>query len=182
MHRQGLSRITKSWEQCTAKMIKAVVFDLDGTLANVPINYEKLFEEFRKIMNTNNIRPLAHTVSKVNEATRKQVFKAWDAAELAVSKKITLNDKGIGVYRKFTNKPKALVTMQGKKVVKIILEKAGLAFESIVTREDTLSRVEQIEKATKSLGAQHEEVLFVGNTNNDSIAAKKLGCHFLKIE
>jgi HAD superfamily hydrolase (TIGR01549 family) len=182
MHRQGLSRITKSWEQCTAEMIKAVVFDLDGTLANIPIDYEKLFEKFRKIMNMDNVRPLADTVSKVNTQTRKQVFKAWDTEELAVSKKITFNEEGIGIYRKFANKPKALVTMQGKKVVKIILEKAELAFEFIVTREDTLSRVEQLEKATETLGAQHKDMLFVGNTNNDSIAAKKLGCQFLKIE
>ena len=163
-------------------MIKAVVFDLDGTLANVPIEYEKLFEEFRKIMNMDNVRPLADTVSKVNKTTRKQVFKAWDAAELAASQKITFNKEGIEVYRKFVDKPKALVTMQGKRLVKIVLEKAGLTFEFVTTREDTLSRVEQLEKAAERFDVQHKDMLFVGNTNNDSIAAEKLGCQFLIIE
>jgi HAD superfamily hydrolase (TIGR01549 family) len=172
----------KTWEQCTVKMIKAVVFDLDGTLANVPIDYEKLFEEFRKIMNMGNVRPLADTVSKVNAQIRKKVFKAWDAAELTASKKIIFNEEGIEVYRKFTDKPKALVTMQGKSVVKIVLKKAGLAFKFIVTREDTLSRVKQLEKAAKSLDVYHKDMLFVGNTDNDSSAAEKLGCQFLKIE
>ena len=29
-------------------MIEAVIFDLDGTLVDIPINYERLFEEFKK--------------------------------------------------------------------------------------------------------------------------------------
>jgi HAD superfamily hydrolase (TIGR01549 family) len=163
-------------------MIKAVVFDLDGTLANVPIDYEKLFEEFRKIMNTDNVRPLANTVSKANETTRKQIFKAWDAAELTASKKITFNEEGIEVYRKFRDEPKALVTMQGKKLVEIALKKAGFAFKCIITREDTLDRVEQLKEAAECLDVQYKDILFVGNTNNDSKAAEKLRCQFQKIE
>jgi HAD superfamily hydrolase (TIGR01549 family) len=163
-------------------MIKAVVFDLDGTLANVPIDYEKLFEEFRKIMNTDKVRPLANTVSKVNKITRKRVFKAWDAAEFTASKRITFNEEGIEVYRKFRDEPKALVTMQGKKLVEIALKKAGFAFKCIITREDTLNRGEQLKKAAECLDVQYKDMLFVGNTNNDSKAAEKLSCQFHKIE
>ena len=163
-------------------MIKAVVFDLDGTLANVPIDYEKLFEEFRKIMNKDNVRPLTDIVSKVDDPTRKQVFKAWDAAELAASKEVTFHQEGIEVYRKFVDKPQALVTMQGKKFAESVLKKAGFAFKCIITREDTLNRVEQLKKAAKCLDVQNNDILFVGNTSNDSIAAEKLGCQFLKIE
>ena len=163
-------------------MIKAVVFDLDGTIVNVPIDYEKLFREFKKIMNMDNVRPLADTVSKVDDQTRKQVFKAWDAAELAASKKITFHQEGIEVYRKFADKPQALVTMQGKKLVEIVLEKAEFTFKCIITREDTLNRVEQLKKAAECLDVQKKDILFVGNSNNDSIAAEKLSCKFLKIE
>jgi len=163
-------------------MIKAVVFDLDGTLVNLPIDYAKLFREFRRIMNVSDVRPLVDTVSRVDEDKRKQVFRAWDEAELAVSERITVNEEGMKIYREFTDKPKALVTLQGKKMVKIILERVGLSFDVIVTREDALSRVEQLKKAAEKLNTRFKNLLFVGNTNNDSVAAEKLSCQFLKVE
>ena len=182
MHPQNLLRMTKSSEQCIAKMIKAIIFDLDGTLVNIPIDYEKLFRRIRSIIKVDDVRPLANSISRVDEDTRKHVFGVWEEAELAVSKQITANKEGIKTYREFADKPKALVTLQGKKVVKLILEQVGLSFDFIVTREDTLSRIDQLKKAAENLNTQCTNLLFVGNTNNDFIAADKLGCQFLKIE
>jgi beta-phosphoglucomutase-like phosphatase (HAD superfamily) len=55
-------------------LIESVIFDLDGTLINLPINYEKLFEEFSKTMKTANVRPLTKIIPKLDEKTKKKLF------------------------------------------------------------------------------------------------------------
>lgn len=163
-------------------MIQAVIFDLDGTLIDLPIDYEKLFSETRKITKIEDIRPLADTVLRLSARTRRKVLKAWDGTELDALAKMTINDEGTRIYKKFSAKRKALVTMQGKAVVTVALERLRLSFDVVLTREDSLSRVEQLKNAAQKLGTQADDVLFVGNTEGDQLAAKKVGCQFLKVK
>jgi len=163
-------------------LIKAVIFDLDGTLIHLPIDYEKLFQEFGKIMETADVRPLAKTISKLDEKTKKKIFEAWDNTELAALADATVNDEGISLYKKFSEKPRALVTMQGKALVQIMLERLGLSFNFVITREYCLNRVEQLKIAAAKLRAQLQNILFIGNIDDDFLAAKKVGCQFLRVE
>ena len=163
-------------------MIEAIVFDLDGTLVRLPIDYERLFEEFRRIMRMEDVRPLVDTVSKVDGKTREHVFRAWEKAELAVLGKVVANEEGMKIYREHADKRKALVTLQGKAVVDAILKQFGLAFDVLVTREDTLFRVSQLIKAVNELEVEARDVLFVGNTDGDAVAAEKAGCQFLRVK
>lgn len=163
-------------------MIDAVVFDLDGTLVDLPINYEALKEKLKAIMHLENVRPLVETVSKADAATRRKIFLSWDKAELAVSTKITVNAMGMKLYREHVGKRKALVTLQGKKVVQVIVERFGLAFDVVLTREDSLFRAEQLRTAVEKLGVQMGNVLFVGNAEGDAAAAEKVGCQFQRVK
>lgn len=163
-------------------MIEAVIFDLDGTLIHLLIDYEELFREFKKIMQVDNIQPLVDAVSRLDKKTRGQVFRVWDNAELAAAAKMTVNEEGMKIYKKFSQKPKALVTMQGRTIVKNILAQLRLSFNVIVTREDSLNRTEQLKNAAEKLKTQFQSILFVGNTENDSLAAEKIGCQFLRIK
>lgn len=163
-------------------MIEAVVFDLDGTLVHLPIDYVALFKEFKRIMHVDEVRPLVDVVSRADGKTRELVFAAWDRAELAVSGRITVTEEGMKTYRKFEDKRKALVTLQGKAVVEAILKQFSLAFDSVVTREDALFRVDQLTKVISQLKVEPRNVLFVGNTDGDAAAAEKAGCQFLRME
>lgn len=163
-------------------MIKAVIFDLDGTLIHLPIDYERLFREFGRIMKTADVRPLAKTISKLDEKTKKKVFEVWDNAELAALADMKVNDEGFALYKKFSEKPRALVTMQGKALVQNVLERLGLSFNFVVTREYCLNRVEQLKIAAEKLGAQFQNILFIGNIDDDFLAAEKVGCQFLRVE
>jgi HAD superfamily hydrolase (TIGR01549 family) len=163
-------------------LIEAVIFDLDGTLIHLPIDYEELFREFKKIMQVDNIHSLVDAVSRLDKNTRGQVFRVWDNAELAAPAKMTVNEEGMKIYKKFSQKPKALVTMQGRTIVKNILAQLRLSFNVIVTREDSLNRTEQLKNAAEKLKTQFQRILFVGNTENDSLAAEKIGCQFLRIK
>ncbi len=160
----------------------ATVFDLDGTLACLPINWEELFEELKGIMHVNVIRPLVDVVSRVNEKTRKEVFAAWDIAELAIFERVTICGEGMKLYQESNGNPRALVTLQGKQVVKIIMERFGLSFDAIVTREDSLSRAKQLAIVSEKLKVPIKEILFVGNADSDEAAAKKVGCRFLRVK
>jgi phosphoglycolate phosphatase-like HAD superfamily hydrolase len=52
----------------------------------------------------------------------------------------------------------------------------------VLTREDSFSRSEQLKKAITKLGLTPLDVLFVGNMDNDEVAAKQVGCQFIKIK
>ena len=159
----------------------AAVFDLDGTLICLPIDWEALFAEFGRIMRVDTVRPLVDTISQLDLKTRNEVFLAWDKTELAVFHNATPCGQGMHLYREFADKPKALVTLQGKAVVQQILKKFSLTFTFVITREDSLSRAVQLQTAIEKLGASPKDVLFVGNAESDQAAAKKVGCNFQKV-
>jgi HAD superfamily hydrolase (TIGR01549 family) len=161
--------------------ISAAVFDLDGTLICLPINWDTLFDEFKRIMHVDVVRPLVDTVGRVDGKTKHEVFAAWDKAEIAIFESATFCGEGMRLYKENAEKPKALVTLQGKAVVKLLLEKFGLSFDLVLTREDSLFRVEQLQMAAEQLKVPAKEVLFVGNADTDAAAAAKVGCIFRKV-
>lgn len=162
-------------------MIKAVIFDLDGTLIHLPVDYERLFQEFSKIMRTVDVRPLTKTIPKLDEETRKKLFEVWDKVELAALESMRTNDQGTAQYKKLSKKPKILVTMQGRALAHIVLKRLGLSFDAVVTREDHLDRVKQLKTAAEKLKTQTNDILFIGNTDEDLLAAKTVGCQFLRV-
>jgi len=162
-------------------LIEAVIFDLDGTLIHLPIDYDRLFREFGSIMKTDNVRPLTKTVSRLDEKTKKQLFKAWDRAEVKALAHMTTNDEGTALYKKYSKKPKALVTMQGKALVKTVLEHLGLSFDLVITRENCLDRAEQLKTAAEKLRTSLPNILFIGNTDEDRLTAKMVSCQFLRV-
>jgi len=163
-------------------LIEAVIFDLDGTLIHLPIDYERLFREFGNIMKTDNVRPLTKTVSRLDEKTRKQIFKAWDRAELGALPGMTTKDGGIDLYKKYSEKPRVLVTMQGKALVKTVLQRLGLSFDLVITRENCLDRTEQLKTAAEKLKKPLPNILFIGNTDEDRLTAKTVSCQFMRVE
>ena len=159
-----------------------MIFDLDGTLIHLPIDYDKLFREFSKIMKTDNVRPLTKTMCKLDGKTRKLVFKTWDRAEAEALTGMITNDDGISLYKKYSEKPNALVTMQGKALVKTVLKRLGLSFNFVMTRENSLDRAEQLKTAAEKLKTPLSNILFIGNTDEDRLTAKTVSCQFLRVE
>jgi HAD superfamily hydrolase (TIGR01549 family) len=86
--------------------------------------------------------------------------------------------KGIDLYERYSEIPKALVTMQGQKTLEKILRTLNLSFQAVITREDSLNRSVQITLALEKLRLRPENVIVIGDRETDKIAAKKLGCKF----
>jgi phosphoglycolate phosphatase-like HAD superfamily hydrolase len=161
----------------------AYVFDLDGTLLCLPINWEQLFAEFKTIMHADTVRPLVDTLSKLDDKNRREVFDKWDRAELAIFESVTLCEQGMRLYREAEEKgkPKALVTLQGRRIVKVLIQRFHLKFDVTVTREDSLFRIDQLQMVLEDLELPARDALFVGNSENDAMAAQKIGCMFQKV-
>jgi phosphoglycolate phosphatase-like HAD superfamily hydrolase len=162
--------------------IKAVIFDLDGTLVNLPINYEALYEKFRNIIGIQNIEPVTETVAALNATLRGKVFEVWTAAEFAVLPKMTPVPEGLRLYQQYEDRVCGLVTMQSKKTVERILRTLNLSFHAIVTREDSLDRTVQIRMAIKKLRLKPESVIVIGDRETDKTAAANVGCKFKMVK
>ena len=162
--------------------IKAAIFDLDGTLVSLPIDYRALYAEFRKTMGIQDIEPITKTVAALNEALRGKVFETWTMAESAILPKITIVKEGTELYEQYSEIPKALVTMQGKKTVERILSTLTLSFQVVITREDSLDRAAQITLALEKLRLKPENVIVIGDRETDKAAAEKVGCKFKMVK
>jgi len=163
-------------------MVKAVIFDLDGTLVHIPIDYDALEKEFQKMIGETKLKPITEKIAKLEESKRRKIFKVWTKAELEALPNLAINEEGMRLYRKFSEKKLALVTMQGKTTVERILRTLDLSFEVIITRENSLNRAEQIKTALKKLGLKPAEVLMVGDRESDRASSEKVGCKFVKVE
>lgn len=162
-------------------MIEAVVFDLDGTLVNIPINYNMLSERIREVTKAKNVESLTKTLQTLNKKERQIAFEIWTNEELQALPKMTINDKGMKLYETYSNKPLVLITMQGRETVDRIVKKLKLNFQFVITREDSLDRAEQIKIAIGKLKTTPRKVLIIGNRESDYTAAQKVGCNFLRI-
>ncbi|MCW4009801.1 MAG: HAD family hydrolase [Candidatus Bathyarchaeota archaeon] len=161
----------------------AFIFDLDGTLVDLPINYWAMFADFKQIMGTEKVQPILETLPKITDfQTRKRLFDTWERYEMASVPKTIVHEGGIRVYRAHTDKPKALVTMQSRKAAKVLIDKFKLSFNAVITREDSVNRAEQLKMAAQKLNVPMQNILFVGNMDNDEQAAKAVGCQFLRVK
>jgi len=164
-------------------MIEGVVFDLEGTLVKLPIDYEALYEAIRRELKISMVKPLTKTIGMLDDEARQKFYELWENAEFKALPNMNANIEGMKIYKRCSNKPVALVTLQGKAVARKILDHFHLSFNVVITREDQIDRAQQIRKAIDKMGGlEPHNVLVVGDRESDEVAAKQVGCRFVRVK
>jgi len=165
-------------------MIKGIIFDLDGTLIKLPINYDNLQNNLKLFFNTSeNLKPLIPKIielSKNNQNIIKSSFNIISKEELLASKNFKVMDNAVNVLKflKSKNLILSLVTMQGRDTLKEILDQMNISdlFDFVVTRDENYDRFEQISNSLRYTCLNSSEVLVIGDRIHDVESAKKAGC------
>jgi phosphoglycolate phosphatase-like HAD superfamily hydrolase len=164
------------------------VFDLDGTIISLPVEWDKVRSELRRLTNTSlDFNPFfldLQTVVAKDPALFAPMMRTIDDYESKAVPGAKLEPGAREALSSLSRRAKlSLVTMQGRAASSKILDqlKIGQFFESSFAREDSMERVTQLGMALKSLGARKERAFFVGDRINDLKAARVVGVRFVMI-
>lgn len=156
--------------------IKAVLFDMDGTIWKAPIDWG----EVRRRMGIPDDRfPVAYHLERLppKERTEKEaILRNFEEEGVRRGKPLPgarelldwLRGHGIGC---------ALVTNNSRKSALAVLRETGLEFDLVFTREDGALKPEPeaLLQPLKALGARTEEAVMIGDSHHDLLAALQAG-------
>jgi len=164
------------------KEYSAYVFDLDGTLFTIPVDWAKVREEVGKMTGEPlGAAPLFQRVeqlSVVRPSLTEPLFAMIDSHELKAVAGAVPIEGAVEILSSLSKVAKlGLVTMQGTAACDGVLgrHRLGELFDAIVTREDSLDRAAQLGAALKHMGAFPRETLFIGDRLNDVICGRRAG-------
>lgn len=175
--------------------IKAVIFDLDGTLVKFTLDFIRARKEAiaairRKGINIDNLSEKLNLYSMlkvIEERTDTRTFSDlkksfWDILEkieLRAANETSIQPDAPQTLTKIKNLglKLAIVTNNGRKATSIVTKKFGLNdfFDVIITREDSKELKPDggsIKKAIEVLGINAKEAIYVGDSVIDILAAK----------
>jgi phosphoglycolate phosphatase-like HAD superfamily hydrolase len=171
-----------------AKDAEAFVFDLDGTLATIPVDWEGVRTRLKVVTGSaTEFRPVFPTIGEVIAGDPKlgtRIFAVIDEFEWAAVPSARLYEGAFRLLSRLSERADvSLVTMQGHRAATKLLEmfELGQFFSHLFTREDSLDRAEQVEMALSSMRAKKGLSVFVGDRLHDLNAAKKVGVAFIMI-
>lgn len=164
-----------------ARKYLSFVFDLDGTLFSVPVDWKGVRREVERIIgHPLESSPLFNQLYRIiaeNPDIRLSVFSAIDSFELQAAPRSQPKPGAVEFLESLTKSstPVALVTMQGRAICEELLRRHDVDkfFSAKVTREYSLDRSEQILKVMDEMGAAPATTLLVGDLPNDVVCARR---------
>jgi len=181
---------------------KYIIFDLDGTLANLLIDWKGFRKNLRKIVATVD-RKVAreipdrsgvsnllynHAIMKRGEKARKLVLKYCESWERNHFKGIKLNKELVNFIKKNKRKYKFFIwSANNRKTVIKVLKQLNIlsCVKKIITKEevvllkpwpDGFYLIADLKKQ------EHKDFLMVGDSDNDRLAAKAVGIDFFEVK
>jgi len=161
-------------------MLKCVIFDLDNTLVDSPLDFAKIKEEIGTDQSILEYR------DTVDEAEQKRIDEILDRHESVAAEASELFD-GARELLDFLNARKiltALLTRNSRRSVNTVLGRYGLRFDFIVSREDSAPKPspEPVLLICERLGVKPSETLMVGDFLFDIQAGQAAGTRTLLLD
>ena len=116
------------------KDLKGVIFDMDGTIVNSFLDFDKMRED----LGFKNDEPIIEAIEEISQETeRDRLFQIVHKHELEGANKSELIDSFIPFlnYLLINNIKTALLTRNSKEVTDLTLKKFNLSFEHVITRD-----------------------------------------------
>lgn len=155
------------------KNIKGIIFDFDGTLFDLEVDWAELKNKLKTDIGVNSLHV-------INRDSNPQAIKLIGEVELEGVKNGFPKSNALKILNKLKFNYKISVTSRNNRCAVIAgLKKIGFNQElPIVAREDVKFQKphpEALQLALSKMNIKSSEVLVVGDTNHDIDAAKKLG-------
>ncbi len=144
-------------------MLEAVLFDLDGTITRPNLD----FDAMRAELGVRDRTPLLEWMASQPEALRRRAWEVIDAHELRAAQAAELSSGArelLGAVMELGLRT-GLVTRNSARSVDIVLDRLGLHFDAVVTREDCAPKPspDPVLECARRLGARPECTLMVGD-------------------
>lgn len=172
----------------TLTNIKLFIFDLDGTIVKLPINWTEVKKKIRKILKTNHpLTPLIPSIEELvaDSELKKRIYKTIDNEEIKVVKKLKFDEEIVKVFKtlKKLGYKLVLVTLQGHKPAIEALNRLNIReyFDLIISRDENKNREEQIKIALRTMNVEPTKAIIVADKFKDMSVARKLGCKSMAI-
>jgi hydrogenase expression/formation protein HypE len=160
--------------------IEACVFDMDGTLVDSDYNWRSI-KSALGVKGTSIIDDLNNFEKKERDAKWKMLSEIERRATRAANVK-----PGAGALLELLRRKgirTALVTNNSEDNTSYLLNKFGLEFDEVLTRDSGLYKPSgaPVAEAVRRLGAAPEKTLCVGDSRYDVLAARDAGCGWIII-
>jgi len=155
-------------------MIKCVIFDMDGTVVDVPYDWKKIKEELQT-----QGAPILSYIQGLKEPEKSEKWKILEKFEEEATAQAVLKE-GMREFLSFLESKKikkALVTNNSRRNVDILLKKFHLEFDFILSREAGLWKPSGAPFlfVIKKLKLEKEKCCVVGDSHFDVKAAADAG-------
>jgi HAD superfamily hydrolase (TIGR01549 family) len=156
------------------KRIKGVIFDMDGTVVDVPYDWKKIKQTLKTGGN-----PILSHIQSLKEPERSKKWAILEKFEQEATAQATLKD-GMVEFLFFLKEKRiktALVTNNSRKNLDFLLNKFQLSFDFLLSREAGLWKPSGAPfiLALQNLGIQNSECCVIGDSHFDVKAAEDAG-------